>query len=155
MSPIFENSLPVRTRLLKAGELFFVLAAVALPYKLYEGENLTPVTAFGTSVGLVAIIILLFLYVFGFYNPSITIRRIQSALRIMQATGLTMLVIGLLLEAEVARFNNAGPALIGILLVAIGLTISRYLFGWLAQNPALAQSAIVWGSGPLAASIIR
>lgn len=155
MSSLFDNSLPVRTKLLKTSELFLILLAMPLTYKLHGGETLTRMTGMDARAGLVGLVLLLCLYFLEFYEPAITIHRVQSVSRILQATGLTLLIIGPLVETQVPLLDDAESVLVGIFLIVTGLTTSRCLFAQVVLHAAFAEPAIVWGSGSLATSVVR
>jgi exopolysaccharide biosynthesis polyprenyl glycosylphosphotransferase len=69
--------------------------------------------------------------------------------------GLTMLIIAAFPHAGMPVRIDVATALLGMSLVGAVLATSRYLFAELAKQTTLAEPVVVWGSGPLAASIIR
>lgn len=155
MASFLDNSLPIRITLLKASELFFTLLALPLTYKLQANGVFTSMTGTDALVSLIGLSVFLCLYLIGFYEPAITVRPIQGLSCIMQASGLTLIVIGSVLEAGVPALRNSPTVLTGMLLIVGGLTVSRLVYARVSQHPAFTQAAIVWGSGRLAATIIR
>lgn len=152
---MFDNSLPIRTRLLKASEVLLIVLALPLTYKVHGGEALMRISGMDATAGLIGLLVLLCLYFVDFYEPDITVHRIHSLSRIMQATGLTLLIVGPLLEIKVPVLTDTASMLLGLILVAVGLTTSRFVFAQVVSNPSFAEPAIVWGSGPLAACLVR
>lgn len=155
MTHILENSLPIRGMLLKGCELSLTILALPLTYKIQGADVFTSMTGTYALVGLIGVSVLLCLYLVGFYEPAITVHPIQSLSCIMQASGLTLVLIGSLLEAEVPALRDSQAVLLGMLFIVGGLMASRLLYAKVSQHPAFTQAAVVWGSGPLAATIIR
>ena len=155
MGNIFDNSLPLRVTLLRFSELLFTILALPLAYKLQTNHVFIGVNGTDALAGLVGASLVLCLYLIGFYEPAITVHPIQSLSRIMQASGLILVLIGSLLEAWVPALRTSQTILLGMLFVVGGLTASRLVYAKVSHHPAFTQSAIVWGSGPLAATIIR
>ncbi len=111
-------------------------------------------TGYG-QVGLVGSVFLLCMYCLDFYKPRVTTHQAHSLSRIMQAGGLTMLIIAALPQTWLGERIDLETVLLGMALIGVALTVSRYLFAELASRETLSEPAVVWGSGPLAASIIR
>jgi exopolysaccharide biosynthesis polyprenyl glycosylphosphotransferase len=155
MTRIFDNSLPPRMALLKGSELLLTILALPLTYRLRDGDALASVTTMDALAGFVGIVVFLCLYLIGFYEPAITIRPIHGVSCVMQATGLTLVVIGPLIETRVPVLSDIHVMLVGMLLIIAGLTTSRCLFAQVVQHSAFAEAAVVWGSGPLAAPIVN
>ena len=154
MLRILDSSLPMRTTVLKMAEVSLVLAALWLAFWLFADEKLWLISSTKAEAGVVGALILICLYCLDFYEPKITTLRMQSASRIMQALGLTMLIIAPLLLIWMPRLDPT-PAVVGMLLAGACLVTSRCLFAEIAHRPALAEAAIVWGSGSLATNIIH
>lgn len=155
MLTIFDRSVPFRTVALRLSEALLVFAALLLACAAWAGQHLTwtPIT-YG-QVAVVGSVILLCMYCLDFYEPQVTTNRAHSLSRIVQALGLTMLIVATLPLAWPRVRIDSPTVLFGMLLVGATLMASRYVFAELASRPALAEPAIVWGSGPLAATIIR
>ncbi|MFZ0745159.1 MAG: exopolysaccharide biosynthesis polyprenyl glycosylphosphotransferase [Terracidiphilus sp.] len=154
MRRILDSSLPMRTTLLKITEVSLVLAALLLVFGTFAGRELALISSTEVEAGLVGALLLLCLYIVDFYEPQITTHRMQSFSRIIQALGLTMLIIALLLQIWMPKLDPTLAAA-GMLLAGACLAASRWLFAEIAQRPAFAEAAIVWGSGALAANIIH
>ena len=154
MRRILDSSLPMRTTFLKMTEVSLVLTALALVCGTFADQELALISPTQVEAGLVGTLLLFCLYCVDFYDPKITIHRLQSVLRIMQAIGLTMLIMVPLLQISIPK-QDPMPALIGMCLAGALLAASRCLFAELAHRPEFIETAIVWGSGTLAASIIR
>ena len=155
MIRLFSRSVPLRTVALGISEGLLVFTALLLACRAGAGQHLawTP-TTYG-QVGVVGSVILLCMCCLDFYEPRVTSHQAHSLSRMMQAMGLTMLIIAALPHAWLRVRIDLATVLFGMLLVGAVLTTSRYLFAELAMRPTLAEPAVVWGSGPLAASIIR
>lgn len=152
---IFNRSVPFRTVGLRISEALLVFTALLLACKAVAGQDLawTP-TTYG-QVGVLGSVILLCMYCLDFYEPQVTTHQGPSLSRILQAMGLTMLIIAAVPDAWLWVRIDVATVLFGMVLVGAALTTSRYLFAELARRPTLAEPAVVWGSGPLAASVIR
>jgi len=151
---IFNISVPLRSVALRISEALLVFAALFLASSVGPGQHLawTPTTY--RPVGVVGSVILLWLYCLDFYEPQVTAHQAHSLSRIIQAMGLTMLIAAALHAWLLVRIDVV-VVLVGLALVGAVLTASRYLFEELAKRPTLAEPAVVWGSGPLAAGIIQ
>lgn len=154
MRRILDSSLPMRTTLLTMIEVSLVLAAPLLTFGALAEEDFALIPSMEGGACLVGIILLFCLYCVDFYEPKITTLRLQSVSRIVQALGVAMLIMAPLIQLWVPGLDPT-PAVVGMALAATFLAISRCLFAEIAQHPAYAESAIVWGSGPLAANIIH
>lgn len=154
MIRIFNISVPLRSVALRISEALLVFAALFLASSVGPGQHLawTPTTY--RPVGVVGSVILLWLYCLDFYEPQVTAHQAHSLSRIIQAMGLTMLIAAALHAWLLVRIDVV-VVLVGLALVGAVLTASRYLFEELAKRPTLAEPAVVWGSGPLAAGIIQ
>lgn len=153
MIRIFNSSVPLRSVGLRISEALLVFTALLLASRVGTGQHLawTPTTY--CHVGVVGSVILLWLYCLDFYEPQVTTHQAHSLPRIIQAMGLTMLIAAVL-HAWLVRIDVVA-VLFGLALVGAALATSRYLFEELSRRPTLAEPAVVWGSGPLAASIIH
>lgn len=154
MRRILDSSLPMRTTFLKMTEASLVLAALLLAFETFADKELALISSTEVEAGLVGALLLLCLYCVDFYEPKITTHRMQSVSRIIQALGLTMLIIAPLLQVWMPTLDPT-PAVAGVLLAGACLATSRCLFAEIAQRPVFTEPAIVWGSGALAANIIH
>ena len=154
MIRIVNRLVPLRTLALRISEGLLIFAALLVACRADVGEHLASTPAY-SQVGLVGIVILFCMYCLDVYEPQITSHHAHSLWRVMQAMGLTLLIIAVVPYAWLSVRIDLATVLFGMLLVGAALTTSRYLFAELARRPALAEPAVVWGSGPLAASIIR
>ena len=147
--------MPLRTAALRIGEAVLVFIALFLACRAVAGRHpeWTP-TTYG-QVAAAGSLILLCMYCLDFYEPQVTTHRTHSLSRIVQALGVTMLIIAALPQGWLEVPIDSVTVVLGMLLVGATLMTSRYVFAELASRPTLAESAIVWGSGPLAANIIR
>jgi exopolysaccharide biosynthesis polyprenyl glycosylphosphotransferase len=107
------------------------------------------------QVALVGSVFLVCMYCLGFYKPRVTTDQAHSLSRIMQAAGLTMLIIATLPQTWLGVRIEVTTVLFRMTLIGIALNASRFLFAEVASRETFAEPAVVWGSGPLAASIIR
>lgn len=151
---IFNRSVPLRTVALGIGETLLVFTTLLLAYRAGDGQHFAWTPASYAQVAVVGGAILFWLYCLGFYAPQVTTHQAHSLTRIIQAMGLTMLIAALLHTWLSLRIEVA-TALFGMVLAGAALTTSRYLFEEVARRPTLAEPAVVWGSGPLAASLVR
>ena len=155
MIRIFNRSVPVRGFALRVAEALLVFVALFLAAKSGIGEELTWAAANYVQIGLVGSVILLSLYCFDTYEPQVTTHQARSLSRIIEAMGLTMLIVAALRLAWPWVHIDVPSLLGGIGMLGAALALSRYVFAEFVSSPEFAQPAIVWGSGPLAASIIR
>ncbi len=155
MIRIFSRPVPVRTVVLRICEALFIFAALLLACTAASGQNvvLTPDTY--AQIAVVESILLLCMYCLDLYEPHVTTRRAHSFPRLFQALGLTILVVAALRQGFIPLQIDAAAVLIGMLLTGAILALSRYLFAELACRYILAEPTVIWGAGPLAASIIR
>jgi exopolysaccharide biosynthesis polyprenyl glycosylphosphotransferase len=151
---IFNRSVPLRTVGLGITETLLVFTTLVLAYRAGDGQHLAWAPTIYAQVGVVGSAILFCLYCFDFYAPQVTTHQVHSLPRIVQAMGLTMLIAALF-HAWLSVRIEVATALFGMVLASAALTTSRYLFEEVARRPTLAEPAVVWGSGPLAASLIR
>ena len=154
MRRILDSSLPMRTTFLKMTEVSLVLTTLALVCGTFADEELALISLTEIEAGLVGVLLLFCLYCVDFYDPKIITHLLQSVSRIMQAIGLTMLITVPLLQLWIPK-QDPTPALAGMFLAGAFLVASRCLFAEIAQRPEFIETAIVWGSGALAANIIR
>ncbi len=154
MRHILDSSLPIRTVVLKMAEVSLVLTALLFAFELFAGNELGWHVPARVEAGLLAVLLLLCLYCMDFYEPRITTLRMQSLSRLIQAIGLSMLIIAPLTQLWMISLHPTA-AMFGMLLAGACLVTSRYLFTEIAQHPELAEAAVLWGTGELARNIIR
>ncbi len=155
MIRIFNTPVPLRTVALGISEALLIFAALFLTYPAVVAHPVFWAPAIYVPVAFVGTVTLLCMYCLDLYEPQITTHRAHSFSRLLQALGLTMLIIAALRQGFMAVQIHSAAVLIGILLVAVTLATSRYLFAELVCLPILSEPAVVWGAGPLAANIIR
>lgn len=107
------------------------------------------------QVGLVGSVILLCMYCLDTYEPQVMTHQARSLSRIIQAMGLTMLIVAAIPHAWPWVRIDLPSLLAGMAMLGAALALSRYLFTEFVTSPAFSEPAVVWGSGALAASIIR
>lgn len=151
----FDRSLPYRTTLLTLVEIAVVLTVLVSTIVLSGEQTLISMTASGVEASLVGGILLLCLYFVDFYEPPVTTQRAQSVSRIIQSVGLTLLIIAPFPQMLVPTLDNPAPVFLGMMLTGICLSTSRCVFAEVARRPKLSESAVIWGSGDLAANIIQ
>lgn len=154
MRRILDSSLPMRTTWLKMAEVSLVITALLLAFETFADGELARISSTEVEAGMVGAVLLLCLYCMDFYEPKTTTHRVQSVSRIMQALGLTMLIIAPLLAIWMPTLDPT-PAIAGMLLAGACLATSRCLFAEIVQRPAFTEAAVVWGSGSLAENIIH
>jgi exopolysaccharide biosynthesis polyprenyl glycosylphosphotransferase len=150
---IFSRSVPVRGVALRIGEALLVFTALILACSIGTGQHLAWTPTKYWHAGVLGCVILVWLYCLDFYDPQVTTHQAHGLSRIIQAMGLTLLIAAALHGWLLVRLDVL-TILFGVTLVGAALVTSRYLFEELAKRPTLAEPAIVWGSGPLAANII-
>jgi exopolysaccharide biosynthesis polyprenyl glycosylphosphotransferase len=152
---IFNRSVPLRSVGLKVSEALLIFAALIVACKMGLDEHFAwTATMFG-QVGLVGSAFLLSMYCLDSYEPQITTHRNHGFSRIIQSMGVTMLIVAGVARAWQWIHIDVASVLIGMFMLGVALTGTRYLFAELAARPNFAEPAVVWGSGPLAASIIQ
>ncbi|PYT72425.1 MAG: hypothetical protein DMG39_09955 [Acidobacteria bacterium] len=154
MIRIFNRSVPLRTVGLGISEVLLVFTTLFLACRGGDGQHHAWTLTTCSQVGVVGVVILFCLYCLDFYEPQVITHQAHSLPRIIQAMGLAMLIAALLHTWLRVRIEVA-TVLFGMVLASAALTSSRYLFEEFARRPTLAEPAVVWGCGPLAASIIR
>jgi exopolysaccharide biosynthesis polyprenyl glycosylphosphotransferase len=152
---IFNRSVPVRSFALRVAEALLVFVALFVAAKSGVGNELTWAAANYVQVGLVGSVLLLSMYCFDTYEPQVTTHHARSLSRIIQAIGLTMLTVAAVPLAWPWVRIDVPSLLVGIVLLGAALALSRYLFAQFVTSPEFAEPAVIWGSGPLAATIIR
>lgn len=155
MIRIFNRLVPLHGVALRIGEAFLIFAALFLAAKSGVGEGLSWEAGTYAQVGLVGSVILLCMYCFNTYEPQVTTHQPRSLSRIIQAMGLTMLIVAAVPHAWPWVHIDVVSLLVGMLMLCAALALSRYLFAEFVTSPEFAEPAVVWGSGDLAASIIR
>lgn len=154
MIRIFNRSVPVRAVALRFAEALLVFVALFLAGEYAISEEFTwAATKYG-QVGLVGSVILLCMYCLDTYEPQVTTHQARSLSRIFQAMGLTMLIVAALPHAWPVHIDIPS-LLVGMVILGAALALSRYFFAEFVSRPEFAEPAVVWGTGPLAASIIR
>src|SRR5579862_1446821 len=152
MIHILDRSVPIRAAGLRVAELLLVFATLFVAWMSGSEARLNWTAATYVQVCIVATVVLFCMYCLDLYDPQVAAHQLHSFSRIVQAIGLTMLAIPLLtwlwMPIDVLRMVSA------MFLLGAALTGSRYLFSELAARAAFTEPAVVWGSGPLAASII-
>jgi exopolysaccharide biosynthesis polyprenyl glycosylphosphotransferase len=140
---------------LRIVETLLVFASLLLALNAGVGQRMpwTPATI-GQS-GLIGALLLLTLYCFDVYEPRITTDQAHSVSRIIQAVGITMLVIAAIHYTWSWIQIDVPGVVAGLVLLGASLAISRYTFAKIVSRPEVSDRAVVWGAGPLAASIIH
>lgn len=155
MIRIFNRSVPVRGVALRIAEALLVFVALFLAGESRIGEHLNwAATRYG-QVGLAGSVILLSMYCLDTYKPQVTTHQARSLSRIIQAMGLTMLIVAAIPHSWPWVHIDVPSLLVGMVMLGAALALSRYLFAEFVTSPKFAEPAVVWGSGPLAANIIR
>jgi exopolysaccharide biosynthesis polyprenyl glycosylphosphotransferase len=151
---IFNRSVPLRSVGLRICEALLVFTALFVTCRAGIEQHLAWTAATYGQVGLVGSVILLCMNCLDSYEPHVTTHRAHSLSRIIQAMGLTMLITAALPYAWPGVHIDVSSVLVGMVMLGIALTVTRYLFAELARRPDFAEPAVVWGSGPLATNII-
>ena len=154
MIRIFNRSVPLRSVGLRICEALLVFTALFVTCRAGMEQHLAWTAATYGQVGLVGSVILLCMNCLDSYEPHVTTHRAHSLSRIIQAMGLTMLITAALPYAWPGVQIDVSSVLVGMVMLGIALTVTRYLFAELARRPDFAEPAVVWGSGPLATNII-
>ena len=152
---IFNRSVPLRSLGLRVCEALLVFAALFVAFRAGMEQHLALTATTYGQVALVGCVTLLCMSCLDSYEPHVTTHRAHSLSRIIQAMGLTMIVTAVLPHAWPGIHIDVSSILIGMVMLGISLTVTRYLFAELARRPDLAEPAVVWGSGPLARNIIQ
>lgn len=151
MIRLFNRSISLRSMVLRITETLLIFLALLLAYWSGKGFRWDLVTAL--PVGEIGVVVILTMCCLDLYEPRVTVHETRSLFRIIQAMGLTMLVVALLAGATRTEVDSLTVAF-GMLLVTTALIASRWLFAEIVRAPALSEPAVVWGSGALAADII-
>jgi exopolysaccharide biosynthesis polyprenyl glycosylphosphotransferase len=151
---IFNRSVSIRSVALRIAEALLVVTTLLVACSAGSSPLAWTATTY-FQVAVVGAIILLCLSSMDSYEPYVTSHRERGLSRIFQAFGLTMLIIALVRYTWPWVVVDVPSILIGLVILGVSLAISRCLFAELVTNPSLAEPAVVWGSGALAASIIH
>jgi exopolysaccharide biosynthesis polyprenyl glycosylphosphotransferase len=155
MIRIFNRSVPVRGIALRIAEALLVFGALFVAGATGIGAQLNWAATRYRQVGLVGSVILLCMYCLDTYQPQVAMHQARSLPRIVQAMGLTMLIVAAVPHECPWVHIDVPSVLIGMVVLGAALALSRFLFAEFVTSPEFAQPAVVWGSGALAASIIR
>jgi len=147
--------MPLRSAGLRIIEALLVFLCLILGFSAVGEEHLALTPAIIGQGVLLGVLLLACMYCLDVYEPQVTAHRAHSLSRIIQAVGAAMMMMAGLHYLWPWLRINVATVLFGLFLLAIGLTLSRYLFAEIALRPSLAHPAVVWGAGGLAASIIR
>lgn len=155
MIRILNRSMSLRCLSLRIVEAVLVFTSLLLAFRAGIGRHL-PLTAmtFG-QIALVGLLFLLCMYCLDVYEPRITTHQAHSLSRIIQAVGITMLIVAAVHHTWPWVRIEVPALMVGLILVGVGLAISRYVFAEIVSRPDFTHPAVVWGAGPLAANIIR
>lgn len=155
MIRIFNRSVPVRGVALRIAEALLVFTALFLAGESGIGAQFNwAATKYG-QIGLVGSVILLCMYGLDTYEPRVTTHQARSLSRIIQSMGLSMLIVAAVPHAWPWVHIDVPSLLVGMAMLGAALALSRYLFAEVITSPDLAEPTVIWGSGALAASIIR
>src|SRR6266700_2471188 len=94
------------------------------------------------QVGLVGSVVLVCLYCLDSYEPQVTTHRGHSLSRIVQAMGLTMLIIAAVPHAWPWVQIDLPSLLVGMIILGAALGLSRYLFAEFVVSPDFAEPAV-------------
>lgn len=100
-------------------------------------------------------IFLFSMYYFDLYNSSILSNRREVLSRLIQALGTVCILVAVIYYFDPRLELGRGITLIGVLIVAIILTLWRGLFSALNQRPRFAERTMIFGDGPSASRLFR
>jgi exopolysaccharide biosynthesis polyprenyl glycosylphosphotransferase len=152
---MFSSAVPLRTVALRVFEALLIFAALLLACRTAVAHSLIWTQTTFAQAAFVESVTLFCMCCLDLYEPQVTAHWPHSFSRLLQALGLTMLIVAVLRLGPIGVHIDSATVLIGVLLVGATLAASRCLFAEVACQPILAESAIVWGTGPLAANILR
>ncbi len=152
---MFNSSVPLRAIALRISEILLIFAALLLAYKMAVGHPVNWTLTTYAGIALVETVTLSCMYCLDLYEPHVTTQSLHSLSRLLQALGLTMVIVAALRQVFIPVHIDSVTVLLGVLLVGATLAASRCLFAEVACQSVLSEAAIVWGVGPLAANIIR
>jgi sugar transferase (PEP-CTERM system associated) len=95
------------------------------------------------------------MYYFDLYDSSILSNRREVLTRFISVLGTVFILLALLYYVYPAIELGRGIFFIGFLLVAVVLLLWRRLFSAINSQPQFAKRALIFGDGPLAASLLR
>jgi sugar transferase (PEP-CTERM system associated) len=182
---LFNVYYPVRTLVLLVGEALivgfsFVLGTLAAPVlvsflsalsnpeaslefrnALFIDGHLPGLTAqtLGTVVFLRIVgmtgVVLMLSHGFDLYDSSQMGARLEQALRILFVLGLVALALGGVMYVFPQFLPGKNSALLGVLILTVGLFCWRSVYGWLVRQPLFRERVYVLGSGERAQRLLE
>ena len=157
MIRLFNVYYPVRALLLLIGEAVIVWASFFLGARWFYGDESFIVLNYQyghLKILIVTAIVLFGSYWFDLYDPSRLSAKGELYFRLLLIPG----VLALLLAALGALFPLIVPgyaALLGLVLLTVGMLGWRSIYGWLVQQPFMQERVYVLGTGERALRLVR
>src|SRR5271169_3026697 len=159
MIRMFNAYFPARTLLLTLSETILVTLRFLLAVLVTTG---TAVDAriyllYENGAGRIALVVLVFLvlmYYFDLYNSGILTNRREVITRLVGVLGCTFVALAVLYRTF-PEVSLGGTVLwSGVLLTAIAVPVWRSFFFVLNRSERFAESAVIYGDGPLAVPLM-
>ncbi|HVO78684.1 MAG TPA: exopolysaccharide biosynthesis polyprenyl glycosylphosphotransferase [Candidatus Bathyarchaeia archaeon] len=159
MIRLFNTYFPTRTILLTLTEAILVTAGFVLAV-LYSSSNSTDARIYllyengAGRIGLVVLVFLVLMYYFDLYNSAILTNRREVVTRLVGVLGTTFVALAVLYYTFPDASLGGSVLWLGILAVAIVVPVWRGFFFALNRSARFAESALIYGDGPLAAPLM-
>jgi sugar transferase (PEP-CTERM system associated) len=155
----FNTFFPSRTVFLGISETCLVIVAFLAAMLARLGANdatieLSYEQGF-LKIGVIAGAFLLCMYYFDLYDSSVLGNRREVVARLIQVIGSASALLAFIYYVYPPLKMGRGILLIGLLLVAFLLFMWRKLFFAINSMPQLAERALIFGDGPLAAPLMK
>jgi len=149
---------PTRTIFLGISEACLVALAFVAATIARLGPNDATLTL-GYEQGVVKILVvsaafITCMYYFDLYDSSILSNRREVLSRLIAVLGTACILLAVLYHVYPALELGRGIFTIGFLFVAVALSFWRRLFSVINSHPQFAERALIFGDGPLAASLL-
>ena len=159
MIRLFNTSFPSRTVFLGVSEACLVMLAFLAATLARLGANdasieLSYEQGF-LKIGVIAAAFIVCMYYFDLYDSSVLGNRREVLVRLIQVLGTVCTLLAFVYYVYPPLKMGRGIFLIGLLFVAILLFFWRRLFLAINSMPQLAERALIFGDGPLAAPLIQ
>lgn len=159
MIRFFNTSFPSRTVFLGISEACLVMIAFLVAMLARLGANdasiqLSYEQGF-LKIGVIAATFIICMYYFDLYDSSVLGNRREVLARLIQVLGSASALLAFVYYVYPPLKMGRGIFLIGLMLVALLLFLWRRLFLAINSMPRLAERALIFGDGPLAAPLIK
>jgi sugar transferase (PEP-CTERM system associated) len=160
MVRLFNTHVPARTLLFTLSESVLVILGFVLAVVLWAGTtfNANVYLIYENGIGRIAIIMAVFLllmYYFDLYNSFIVTNRREVATRLLGVLGCTFVALAVLYYIFPWASLGGSVLWVGCAITAIIVPLWRGCFFIFNHSPRFAERVVMYGEGPLAATLIQ